>query len=112
MQRHVRVGNVMAKVSRCFEYIGSIVRFEGLNQFVIVVLYGPWNGAVFVERIGGEFMHRVFPMLWYFAERLFAIMVGIKEMARCFGGVDIAAFVGAYGVLGDEFDIGFVECAH
>jgi hypothetical protein len=57
-------------------------------------------------------MHRVFPMLGYLAKWFFAIMVGIQEMARRFGGVDIAAFIGAYGMFGYEFDIGFVEPAH
>jgi len=33
-------------------------------------------------------------------------------MARCFGLVDIAAFISAYGVFGYVFDIGFVESAH
>jgi hypothetical protein len=38
-------------------------------------------------------------------------MVGIKEVVRCFGGVDIALFIGAYGVFGYETDIGLVKPA-
>jgi hypothetical protein len=88
------------------------VPFKGFYQPVVVGVDDPGDGAVFVERIAAVLGGGIYPVLRHSFKGLFAVMVGIEEMVRCFQRIYITLFIGAYGVLGNEIDISLIKTRH
>src|ERR1041385_1187006 len=48
VQRNMGICYIVPQISGFFQDASSIVLFKGIHQPVILVLYFPWNGAVFI----------------------------------------------------------------
>src|SRR5476651_979120 len=102
----------MANIGGCFQDGGGIMRFKGLYQPVVLILYHPWYCAIFIKCISCVALNGIVPVLRDAAKRLFAVVIGIQKMPRALQRVNISAFIRVYGVLGKILNIGLVEISH